>query len=174
MAQRGKSKQTGEEAAPPRRRNTRAVGYDTGHVIATAMQRKGFRDPTLVLRWAEIVGPEVARIARPIKFSEGAQGGLLTLRAEPAASLFLQHESRAICGRINAYLGRFAVSKLRFVQGPLAQQPPAPPQPRTATEAPKSDPARQYQGAEGLKAALLALAAARAPLASTGKLPTKD
>ena len=79
--------------------------------------RAGFSDPTLVLRWEEIAGSETARLAQPIKLSESASGGVLTLRAEPGAALFLQHDSRALCERINAYLGRTAVSRLRFVQG---------------------------------------------------------
>ena len=103
----------------------------------------------------------MARIARPLRLSEGSSGGVLTLKAEPAASLFLQHESRALCDRINDYLGRPAVSRLRFVQGPLARRPARPALPVAPQPAAANDPARRFQGSERLRTALLELARAR-------------
>ena len=106
--------------APHRTNRTRAIGTETT-IASAAFNRAGFSDPTLVLRWSEIAGPEVARLAQPLKFSDGPSGGTLTLRATPGAALFLAHEKRALCERINAYLGRPAVSQLKFSQGALAQ-----------------------------------------------------
>src|ERR1700735_5916982 len=109
---------TPEETQPPRRYNrTGVVGPETTMAGATAFLRAGFHDPTLVLRWREIAGPEVARLAQPLKFSDGPSGGTLTLRATPGAALFLAHEKRPLCDRINAYLGRPAVTQLKFSQG---------------------------------------------------------
>ncbi len=110
-----------------------------------------------MLRWSEIVGPEVARLAVPVKLSEGTTGGTLTLKTEPGASVFLQHETRELCDRINRFLGRPAVDRLRFVQSPLAAQPRRPQLRRPGT-VPPEDPAQTFRGAEDLKAALLALA----------------
>jgi hypothetical protein len=146
---------------PPKRRNwPGAIASDAGASAATAFARAGFSDPTLVLRWHEIAGPETARLARPVKLTEGPGGGVLTLRAEPGAALFLQHETRALTERVNAYLGRPAVAKLRFVQGPLLARPtakkraiPPPPGP--------SDPANRFKGPQAVRDALLALARAR-------------
>jgi hypothetical protein len=161
MAQKRDDQQSGENAPPPRRNWAEAVSRDASATAAAAFQRAGFRDPTLVLRWEEIVGPEVARLARPIKLTEGVGGGILTLKAEPAASLFLQHETRPLTERINTYLGRQAVTKLRFVQGPLERSTrPRPLHFKSAT-LPASDPALAYEGPTGLKDALLALAKAR-------------
>ena len=101
-------------------------------------------------------------MARPIKLSEGPTGGTLTLKAEPGASLFLQHETRALCERINAYLGRAAISRLRFVQGPLATRPVQRPLPKRSTILPQGDPALAFKGLESLQNALIALARARA------------
>src|SRR5689334_20202472 len=84
----------------PRRGRAAAVGNDAQKLARAGFERAGFPEPGLVLRWKEIVGAEVARIARPLRFSEGATGGVLTLRADPAASVFLQHESRVLLGRI--------------------------------------------------------------------------
>jgi hypothetical protein len=146
---------------PPRRNRTEAVDRGVSAIAATAFERAGFRDPTLILRWAEIVGADVARYTRPIKLSEGPSGGVLTLKSEPGASVFLQHESRTLCERINTYLGRAAIARLRFVQGEIAARSAAAPLPRTAAEAPTTDPARGFQGPERLKDALINLARAR-------------
>lgn len=108
-----------QEEPPSRRGRAQPVSSDAGSVANTAFLRAGFADPTLVLRWDEIAGPEVARLARPLKFSDGPSGGTLTLRAAPGAALFLAHEKRPLCERINAYLGRSAVTQLKFSQGAL-------------------------------------------------------
>jgi hypothetical protein len=146
-----------------RRNRSEPVARGAGELSTAALTRNGFRDPTLVLRWDDIAGKDIARIARPLKLSEGANGGTLTLRAEPGASLFLQHETRQLCERINAYLGRAAVTKLRFVQGPLAPKLIHRPPPKRAAHVPANDPALSYKGPESLREALVNLARARAP-----------
>jgi len=154
-----------EQDAEPlaeRRNRVGAVGNDVRFVAQRAFVRAGFGDNTLVLRWPEIVGPEVAELARPVKLTEAASGGVLTLRAEPAASVFLQHETRSLCERINAYLGRPAVHRLRFVFGPLQAPEPKPVPPTASKEAPAQDAARRFEGPEALKTALLDLARMRA------------
>jgi len=154
---------TTKDEQPPERRNwVSALGPDATKAGRAAFARAGFLDPTLVLRWDEIAGAETARLAVPMRFSEGPAGGVLTLKAEPGAALFLQHDARALTERINAYLGRPAVSRLKFVQGSLGSRPaPRPPKsgpgPLSA-----SDPARRYHGPEKLREALEALARARA------------
>jgi hypothetical protein len=147
---------------PPERHNwPLPVGMDAKSAGAFAFVRAGFSDPTLVLRWSEIAGPAVARLAQPVKFSQGPAGGTLTLRAAPGAALFLSHEKRTLCERINAYLGHQAVVQLKFVQGAPLLRPPAP-QPQKALGAlPPGDPSRRYQGPEGLTRALQTLARRR-------------
>lgn len=155
--------QAPDDKQPPPQRRGRAgeVSGDATLAARTAFARAGFADPTLVLRWAQIAGAETARLARPIKLSDGPSGGVLTLKAEPAAALFLQHDSRALCARINSYLGRVAVVRLRFVQGPLASRLPLPPKRPKAVEPPTTDPARRWQGPPNLGQALLNLARQR-------------
>jgi hypothetical protein len=113
------------------------------------------------LRWDEIADPETAKLARPIRLSQGPSGGVLTLRAEPGAAVFLQHDSRALCERINTYLGRPAVARLKFVPGPVTSRRK---QLSSAVSKPPlsgSDPAQRYAGPEGLREAILKLARAR-------------
>ena len=126
-----------------------------------AFVRAGFTDPALVLRWNEIAGPEVARLAQPVKLADGPSGGTLTLRAVPGAALFLSHEKRSLCERINAYLGRAAVVQIKFSQGVLLPRPAAAKPEKKAGPLPPNDPSRRYQGPEGLAKALQALARRR-------------
>jgi len=152
-------KKQAEEA--PRRNWAASVGRDAGSVSHAAFARAGFNDPALVLHWLEIAGADVARIARPVRFS--SRDGLLTLIAEPGAALFLGYESRALATRINAYLGRDVVRKVKFVQGRLSQALPPPSAPRPAKSLNSSDPANSYRGPADLKAALQSLARWRMP-----------
>ena len=59
MAQPDKDKQ--QDAPPPRRNRTEPVAAQAGFAAAAALARAGFADPTLVLRWEEIAGADIAR-----------------------------------------------------------------------------------------------------------------
>jgi hypothetical protein len=159
MARSETSKQDGGENAP-RRNRTEPIGR-MSDIAAEAFRRAGFSDPTLVLRWSDIVGPEIARFAEPFKLAEGPSGGVLTLRAEPAAAVFLQHQTRMLCERINAFLGRPAVAKLRFVNGAMAERPEPFHPPKRLPEPARGDPATGFAGPDELKTALVNLARAR-------------
>ncbi len=149
------------EGPPPRRNWPDAVGRDAKGIGKDVFARAGFRDPTLVLRWRDIAGPEVARLAQPIRLAEGPSGGVLTLKAEPGAALFLQHESRTLCERINTFLGFEAVARLRFVQGPIAQKSVAPPRRPSPAPLSPTDPVLSCKGPEPLREAMVRLAKAR-------------
>lgn len=157
----GRSDKQHPDSPPPRRGRATPLGSEVALRGQAAFVRAGFTDPTLVLRWEEIAGPETAALSQPVRLSQGPSGGVLTLRAEPGAALFLQHESRALCERINTYMGRQAVARLRFIQGPVPRR--SRPQTKQAVRGPvpASDPARKYQGPEGLREALLKLARSR-------------
>lgn len=151
------------DAAPVRRQRVAAVGGDARGAAAAAFARAGFADPALVLRWREIAGPEVARLAQPVRLAEGPSGGTLTLRAVPGAALFLSHEKRALCERINAFLGHAAVVQIRFSQSALLAPPQPAPRHRPPGPLSAADPSCRYQGPEGLARALQALARRRQP-----------
>ena len=146
----------------PKRRNWAApVGGDAATVGSAAFARAGFADPSLVLHWEQIVGPEVARLARPLRLSQGAHGGVLTLLAEPAAAVFLSHETRNLAERINSFLGRPAVARLKFVQAGLVQPPRPEPRMQPAQQLAPDDPAQSFRGPDSLREALWRLARAR-------------
>jgi hypothetical protein len=153
--------ESAQDSQPVRHRRAVPVASDARVVGASAFTRAGFGDPSLVLRWREIAGPEVARLAQPVRLADGPSGGTLTLRTVPGAALFLGHEKRALCERINAYLGRPAVTQIKFSQGAPVIRPVPPTRHKPAGPLPPSDPSRLYQGPEGLARALQALARRR-------------
>jgi hypothetical protein len=159
MAQPPDDKQA-HDAHTERRNRTAAIGRDAGDIGAAAFARAGFSDPALILRWPEIAGAEVARIARPVRFSP--KDGTLTLLAEPGAALFLGHESRSLAARINAWMGRPAISRIKFVQGKLTLQDALPQPPKPARAINSLDPSNAYNGPAKVKAALQSLARWRA------------
>ena len=136
-----------------------------GHTNA-ALARAGFTDATLVLRWAEIVGHDVARVAVPLKLSQGPNGATLTLKCESSAAVFLQHQTRQIAERLNAYLGGGAIARIALVPGKLARAAEPPQHP--AANRPKSD---DKERPPTLAGALESLASARA---GRGKVPRRS
>lgn len=147
-----------DETQPVRRNRAAAIGRDAGMAGGGTFARMGFTDPSLVLRWRDIAGPEVARLCQPLRFSEGAGGGTLTLKALPGAALFLSHETRSLTSRINQFLGRPAVARLKFVQGGFLTPAPTPRLRKPAQSLSESDPANTYAGPDNLKLALQHLA----------------
>jgi len=149
------------EAPPPRRNWAAQMAPDAMAAGGAAFARAGFTDPALILQWDKIAGPETARLTRPLRLSQSAQGGVLTLQAEPAAAVFLQHESRTLCERINRYFGQPLVARLRFVQAVLPQRPPPPKPLRPAAEIAPNDPVLAFHGPDAVREALCRLARAR-------------
>ncbi len=144
-----------------RRNRPDAVAPSAGAIAGQAFARAGFTDMTLVLRWEEIVGNDIARIARPIRMTAANGGGTLTLKCEPGAALFLQHETRSLVGRINGYLGRQAVGRIKCVQGTILSRFSPSIRANPTAELRTDDPSKRFLGPETLKSALINLAKAR-------------
>ena len=106
-------------------------------VISPALRRRGFAETEVVLRWPEIVGAELARVASPEKlsFRRGRSAdGTLHLKVAGPAALTIQHQTPMIIERINTFYGFRAVARLNLVQGPPVAAAPAP-QPEFAAPA---------------------------------------
>ncbi|SDE69171.1 DUF721 domain-containing protein [Limimaricola pyoseonensis] len=86
--------------------------------IRTASESRGFAVTRLLTHWAEIVGPETAAIARPVKVGYGQKGlgATLTLLTTGAQAPMLQMQLDAIRERVNACYGYNAISKVRVTQ----------------------------------------------------------
>ncbi len=138
----------------------RAAGTFANSQTAAAFARAGFPDATLILRWPESVGADVARFAEPVRLQQGPEGAVLTLKCEPGAAVFLQHQTRSLIERLNAYLGAGRIVRLKFVPGSLAPAQRVPDHPAKARPGMGKMPA-ESEGKPSLASALERLARLR-------------
>ncbi|MEM1039748.1 MAG: DciA family protein [Pseudomonadota bacterium] len=100
-------------------------------LLDPVMRKRAGMSVDLLAVWPEIVGFDKAAICRPQKVKwakrasqEGAyEPATLVIRCEPAASLFLQHDTDTILKRVNAFFGFEAVSRVEVVQGTVRDLP---------------------------------------------------
>jgi hypothetical protein len=104
-----------------------------GRCVGDVFRRQGFSSFEIVTHWDEIVGPEIAAHAEPVRMQwmRGRDGedpvpATLVLRAEGPAALEIAHQAGIIIERVNRYLGWRAVGGVALRQAPLTlrQHPP--------------------------------------------------
>ena len=137
--------------------------------IRAASETRGFAVARLLTHWPEIVGEEIASMARPVRitYGRGSFGATLTLLTTGAHAPLLQAELPRIREKVNACYGYSAISRIRITQtapvgfcegrATFAQAPKKP--------APRNDPALTEKAREvaagvrdeKLRAALAAL-----------------
>ena len=100
-----------------------------GKTIADAFARQGFASTGLVTHWEEIVGPEVAAHAEPMRMQwprrvheDDPEPATLVLRVEGPVALEIQHLSGVIIERVNRFFGFRAVGRVAIRQAPLARR----------------------------------------------------
>lgn len=100
-----------------RRGFERASGLLQGQ-IREVSESRGFAVSRLLTHWAEVVGPETARMALPVKvsYAQGGFGATLTLLTSGAQAPFLQAELPKIRDRVNACYGYSAISRIHITQ----------------------------------------------------------
>jgi len=104
--------------------------------VLPALLRPAFRGRTaataqVLADWATIVGPAFAPLTVPQRLSSGT----LTIACSGPMAMELQHAAPALMERVNAHLGRVAVTRLRFVQAAPPRPQPPPAAPRLAADA---------------------------------------
>ena len=89
-----------------------------GERIRKAGEARGFAVARLLTQWAEIVGPEIAALARPVKMSHGREGfgATLTLLVSGSAAPVVQMDLPRIREKVNACYGYNAVSRISLTQ----------------------------------------------------------
>jgi hypothetical protein len=106
-----------------RRPGLRPVGVAASRLASPIVARHGGGVlARLKADWPAIIGSDLTAATWPQALS---RDGVLKLRVAPAMALELQHRAPLVIERINLYLGRAAISRLAFVQGPLPLTPPA-------------------------------------------------
>ncbi|MDJ0630655.1 MAG: DUF721 domain-containing protein [Rhodobacter sp.] len=110
---------TGQHNKTPRRMRgfERASGLLQSR-ICKAGETRGFAVARLLTHWAEIVGEDTARAARPVKVSygQGGFGATLTVLTTGAQAPMLQADLPRIKERVNACYGYAAIARIRITQ----------------------------------------------------------
>jgi len=161
---------TSSTSAPDRRKR----GFErTSSLVATRIRKageaRGFAVTRLITHWDEIVGPDIAAIARPVEVSygRGGFGATLTLLTTGAQAPMLEMQKEALREKVNATYGYAAISRIRLTQtaptgfsegrAEFVRKPKAPPAPDPATVERAQAAASGIDNPE-LRAALEALA----------------
>ncbi len=119
------------EAMPvtkPAPRSARPLSSFTRASLGETFARQGFASAELVTRWTDIVGPEIAAHAEPLKIQwprnegDAERAATLVLRVEGPAALEIQHLSAVILERVNRFFGWPAVGRLALRQAPLSRR----------------------------------------------------
>ena len=86
--------------------------------IRKATETRGFAVSRVVTHWAEIVGDDIAAVARPVEISYGRHGlgATLTVLTTGAQAPMLEMQKDKLRAKVNAAYGYNAVSKVRLTQ----------------------------------------------------------
>jgi hypothetical protein len=113
----------------PSRRGARPLAELLGACLSDAFRQQGFASAELVTRWTDIVGPEIAAHAEPMKVqwpraigNDAAEPGTLVLRVDGPAAIEIQHLAGVILERVNRFFGWQAVDRLALRQAPLSRR----------------------------------------------------
>ena len=137
---------------PPRRkRGFEAAGALLATTLKAPAEQRGFGEAKLLTHWAEIVGEDIAAIARPVKitWSRGFGGTLILLTTGGHAPV-LEMQKERILTQVNATYGYRAVAHIHitqtaptgFADGQVAFRPAVPKPPQAP------DPARLSRAME--------------------------
>lgn len=100
----------------------RKRGFERASALAASRIRagsetRGFAVARLLTHWTEVVGPDIARIARPVEISYGRGfGATLTVLTSGAQAPMLEMQKERIRERVNGCYGYAAVQKVRITQ----------------------------------------------------------
>lgn len=138
---------------PRRRRGFERAVTLVGRELKTPAEKRGFAETKLLTHWAEIVGPDIAEMALPVKVKFGRGfGGTLVLLTMGSKAPMLEMSREAIITRVNACYGYSAIKDVQITQ--TAPTGFAEGQVAFAAAKPKSkpapDPARLAQATQGL------------------------
>ncbi|POF61224.1 hypothetical protein CFR73_08380 [Novacetimonas maltaceti] len=114
-------------AEPPHRaRRLCSLGALMPAVTRPAFRRQSPAAVQVMLDWADIVGPELARVTVPRRLSAGT----LTVACAGPVATELQYLAPGLIARINGVCGAGVVSRIRPQQDLTLRPAPPPPRPR--------------------------------------------
>lgn len=89
------------------------------HRIREAGESRGFAVAKVLTHWDEIAGPQLAKLARPVKVTYGGKGGLgatLVLLTSGAYAPLVEMQKETLRQRVNSCYGYNAVSRIAITQ----------------------------------------------------------
>ena len=86
--------------------------------IQKASETRGFAVSKLLTNWTEIIGTDLAKIAKPVQVNYGREGlgAGLVLLTNGANAPIVQAQSKQIIDRVNGVYGYNAISRVRITQ----------------------------------------------------------
>ncbi len=86
--------------------------------IRRAGESRGFAVSRLLTHWADIAGPEIATIARPVNISygRGGFGATLTVLTTGPQAPMLEMQKERLREKVNAVYGYNAIARVRITQ----------------------------------------------------------
>jgi len=111
--------------AAPRRFRFEPAGGLVSRQVRKAGESRGFAVARVLTHWAEVAGPDLARLCRPqrISYAKGGFGATLVVEAPGAAAPLVSMRLDALRERINAVYGYAAIARIQLVQGGSAVTP---------------------------------------------------
>ncbi len=96
---------------------TRAASLLQGQIRRVGESR-GFAVSRLLTHWPEIVGDDIARVARPVDVSYGRQGmgATLSVLTTGAQAPMLEMQKERLREKVNAVYGYNAIARIRITQ----------------------------------------------------------
>ena len=154
----------------PSKRGARPLAELLGACLSDAFKQQGFASAELVTRWPDIVGPEIAAHAEPMKVQwprgagdDAPAPGTLVLRVDGPTAIEIQHLAGVILERVNRFFGWQAVDRLALRQAPLSRREKKPAKAPDAEAAARIAATLPEVTDEGLRQALARLGAAVKP-----------
>jgi hypothetical protein len=114
------------DSTSPSQTDRRSFGSRSMADLVPSVARYAFKRsaPSIVQlleAWPSVVGPSLADVTTPVRLTQGT----LTINCSGPMAMELQHLSGEVMERINRYLGRCIVKRLRFLQTTaIAPSPP--------------------------------------------------
>ncbi|MEL6465883.1 MAG: DciA family protein [Pseudomonadota bacterium] len=86
--------------------------------IRQASESRGFAQSRLLTDWGEVVGADIAAIARPVEvgYGRGGMGATLTLLTTGTNAPILEMQKEQLREKVNAVYGYNAIARIRITQ----------------------------------------------------------
>ncbi|KNG93586.1 DUF721 domain-containing protein [Pseudaestuariivita atlantica] len=86
--------------------------------VRAASSTRGFSESRVLTHWHDIVGEQIAAIARPVEvsYSRGGMGATLTVLTTGAQAPMLEMQKEDLRARVNATYGYNAIARIRITQ----------------------------------------------------------